>query len=77
MFVMNDNLNTLLQANLELTTKPFDTVHLSVKPSCELCELSVKIIQLYDPIGDVSECLSCGFPTQYVFCTQCIDEIHN
>jgi hypothetical protein len=53
MFVMNDNLNTLLQPNLDLTSKPFDTVHLSVKPSCELCELSVKIIQLYDPVGDV------------------------
>ncbi len=53
MFVMNDSLNTLLQANLDLTSKPFDTAHLSVKPSCELCELSVKIIQLYDPVGDV------------------------
>jgi hypothetical protein len=77
MFSMNDNLLTLLKSNLDLTTKPFDTVHLSVKPSCELCELSTKIIQLYDPVGDVSECLTCGFPTQYVFCTQCIDEIHN
>jgi hypothetical protein len=77
LFTMNDNLNTLLKSNLDLTTKPFDTVHLSLKPSCELCELSEKIIQLYDPVGDVSECISCGFPTQYVFCTQCIDQIHN
>ena len=57
--------------------KKLHHLYLSVKPSCELCELSVKIIQLYDPIGDISECLSCGFPTQFVFCTQCIDEIHN
>jgi hypothetical protein len=58
---MNDNLMTLLNSHLELTRKPFDTVHLSVKPSCELCELSEKIIQLKDPVGDVSERISCGF----------------
>jgi Zn ribbon nucleic-acid-binding protein len=74
---MNDNLMTLLNSHLELTRKPFDTVHLSVKPSCELCEISEKIIQLYDSVGDVTECISCGFPTQDVFCTQCKDQIHS
>ncbi len=67
----------MLLYNLEWTSKPFDTVHLSVKPSCELCEISEKIIQLYDSVGDVTECISCGFPTQDVFCTQCKDQIHS
>jgi hypothetical protein len=73
-FTMNDNLLTLLKSNLDITTKPFDTVHLSVKTSCELCVLSTEIIEFYDPVGDISECLTCDFPTQYVFCTQCIDK---
>ncbi len=77
MFSINENVNTGLLSNLELTSKPFNAVHLSVKLSCELCKLSEKIIRLYDSVGDVSECISCGFPTQYVFCTQCIDQIHN
>jgi hypothetical protein len=77
MFSINQNLNTLLLSNLELTSKPFNTVHLSVKLSCELCKLSEKIIRLHDYVGDASECISCGFQTQYVFCTQCIDQIHN
>jgi hypothetical protein len=71
---MNDNSLTLLKSNLDLTTKPFYTVHLSVKPSCELCVLSTEIFEFYDPFGDVSERLTCGFPTQYVFCTQCTDK---
>jgi hypothetical protein len=33
LFTMNDNLKTLLKSNLELTTKPFDTVHLSLEGS--------------------------------------------
>ena len=62
----------LFDSNAEVFSEQCENVHLSQKPSCSLCKISLKLMNLMDPPNDVSDCLSCGSKTVYLFCSECI-----
>lgn len=66
----------LCNENHEILFSSANTIHLSFEPSCRLCQLSTSLIEIADPVSNVSECIVCGSPTQYVFCSGCINTIY-
>ena len=65
-------LTDLFNSKSEIFSEQCDDVHLSAKPSCGLCNLSIELMDVVDPPNDVSDCVSCGSKTVYLFCSQCI-----
>ena len=62
----------LFNSHTHILSETFDAIHFSLKPSCNLCQLSIKVMDIVDPPGDVSDCVACGGKTMYLFCTKCI-----
>jgi len=71
-FSRMSSIESLFNKNADVVSESFDAVHLSFKPSCKLCQLSHDIMNITDPPNDVTECISCGSKTVYLFCSKCI-----
>lgn len=66
----------LFKSNINVLSESRDYVHLSVNPSCSLCQLSENFSNLVDPPNDVTDCVSRGSKTVYLLCSTCIDIIN-
>lgn len=75
-FEKEPRIEELFNSNINVLSESCDSVHLSVKPSCSLCQLSEKFSNLVDPPNDVTDCVSCGSKTVYLLCSTCIDIIN-
>lgn len=73
--VLLDSVKSVLTTYAESFTKPHDSIHHSIKPSCDLCTASELILHYIDPPSDVNDCIACGNKTMYVFCSECITTI--
>jgi len=65
-------IESLFENNAAVLSDTYDTVHLSLKPSCKMCILSEELKFIIDPPSDVQDCVSCGAKTVYLFCSKCI-----
>lgn len=65
-----DALSKFVDDNLHVEIS--DEVHLSLKNSCYTCNLSCSLFPILDPVYDVSPCMTCNEPTQFIFCNKCI-----
>ena len=62
----------LFNAHAHVLAETHDAIHFSLKPSCSLCQLSLKVMNIVDPQEDVNDCIACGSKTVYLFCSKCI-----
>jgi len=65
-------LSELFDSSIEVFQEEFDSVHLSAKASCSLCQISIRLMDIIDPPNDVSDCVSCSAKTVYLFCSKCV-----